>query len=84
MNNWEKMMFELTFLRHGESEGVQNKILQGHIDLPLTHKGRDQICTLANFWLKNGETFDKIISSPLKRAKETSEIIASCLNISDV
>lgn len=77
-------MFELTFLRHGESEGVQNNILQGHIDLPLTDKGRDQIRTLANFWLRNGQTFDSIITSPLKRAKETGEIVASCLHISEV
>jgi broad specificity phosphatase PhoE len=77
-------MFELTFLRHGESEGVQNNTLQGHIDLPLTDKGRDQIRTLAEFWRRNGQTFHAIITSPLKRAKETSEIVASCLNISEV
>ncbi|OQA15532.1 MAG: putative phosphoserine phosphatase 2 [Chloroflexi bacterium ADurb.Bin360] len=77
-------MFELTFLRHSESEGVQDNILQGHIDLPLTEKGRDQTRTLANYWLRNGQTFDSIITSPLKRARETSEIVASCLHISEV
>ncbi len=77
-------MFEFTFLRHGESEGVQNHILQGHIDLPLTDKGRYQIRLLADFWQRNGQTFDSIITSPLKRAKETGEIIASCLHISEV
>jgi broad specificity phosphatase PhoE len=84
VNDWEKMMIEFTFLRHGESEGVQNNILQGHIDLPLTDKGREQIANLANFWLSNRQTFHTIITSPLKRAKETSEIIASCLNIANV
>lgn len=77
-------MFEITFLRHGESEGVQNSILQGHIDLLLTDNGRDQIGALANYWLRTGQIFHYIITSPLKRAKETSEIIASCLNITNV
>lgn len=77
-------MCELTFLRHGESEGVQDNILQGHLDLQLTEKGRDQIRTLSSYWLKNGQTFDSIITSPLKRAKETGEIVASCLHISEV
>jgi broad specificity phosphatase PhoE len=74
-------MFELTLLRHGESVGVQSNKLQGHLDLPLTNKGREQIHTLANYWLNNRQTFQKIIYSPLKRAKETAEIIASVLNI---
>ena len=77
-------MVEVFFLRHGESEGVQNKKLQGHIDLPLTDKGREQIHTLANYWRRNFQSFDQIISSPLNRTKETSEIIASDLNISKV
>ena len=75
-------MCELTFLRHGESEGVQDNILQGHIDLQLTEKGRNQIRNLSNYWMRNGQTFDSIITSPLKRAKETGEIVASCLHIS--
>jgi len=77
-------MFQLTLLRHGESEGVQSNKLQGHLDLPLTNKGREQIRTLANYWLNNGQTFHKIIFSPLKRAKETAEIVASVLNIQTI
>lgn len=74
-------MFELTLLRHGESEGVQSKKLQGQLDLPLTNNGREQVHALANYWLKNGQTFQKIFCSPLKRAKETAKIVASVLNI---
>lgn len=77
-------MYELIFLRHGESLGVQNKTLQGHIDLPLTDNGRQQIRALANFWRSSGQTFSQIFASPLKRAKETSEIVASCLGIAPV
>jgi broad specificity phosphatase PhoE len=77
-------MFEVIFLRHGESVGVQNKVLQGHVDFPLTANGRTQIQTLADFWLKNQQTFDRVFTSPLKRARETSEIIASVLGIPEV
>jgi broad specificity phosphatase PhoE len=74
-------MVEVVLLRHGESEGVKNKTLQGHIDLPLTDLGRDQIRALAGYWNANHQTFHKIITSPLNRAKETGKIIASILGI---
>ncbi len=77
-------MTELTFLRHGESKGLQDNFLQGSIDTPLTDNGREQIQTLGKYWMEKRQTFDSIITSPLQRAKETSEIIASCLNISNV
>lgn len=77
-------MLELTFLRHGESEGVQDHKLQGHLDLPLTNKGKDQIHALANYWLNTGTAFDEIFVSPLKRTKETAEIVGSVLNIQAV
>lgn len=77
-------MIEIVLLRHGESEGVQNKTLQGHIDLPLTDSGRNHIKTLANYWSGTHQTFQKIITSPLKRARETGEIIASLLGVSDL
>lgn len=77
-------MTEFVFLRHGESEGVRNHTLQGHMDLPLTDHGRDQIRQLARYWLSTGQSFEKIITSPLKRAQETGDIIASSLHILNV
>jgi broad specificity phosphatase PhoE len=70
----------LVFLRHGESEGNARGYFQGQADFPLTEKGRSQSQALADFWKSNQTTFDTIISSPLMRARETAEIIASQLS----
>ena len=71
------------FLRHGESTGNAEKRHQGQADFPLTDLGIQQIKQLAAY-LKNSDLkFDQIISSPLTRAKQSAEIIATTLK-SDV
>ncbi len=77
-------MYEITFLRHGESEGVRDKILQGHLDLPLTENGRAGVRRLAQYWLQAGQTFDQVIASPLQRTQETARIVASTLKLPPV
>jgi broad specificity phosphatase PhoE len=75
-------MFEITFLRHGESTGVQKGILQGHLDYPLTAVGQKQVHQLASFWQQEKSVFDQILTSPLLRASETARIIADELALS--
>lgn len=72
-------MYKIYLLRHGESEGVQKNLLQGHKDFVLTDNGRKQIAALSQFWQQKPLSFDKIITSPLKRCNETAQIIASHL-----
>jgi 2,3-bisphosphoglycerate-dependent phosphoglycerate mutase len=67
--------FHITLLRHGESRGNAQGILQGQSDFPLTETGRKQVQALADRWQSDGQTFDRIISSPLARARETAEIL---------
>lgn len=74
-------MTEIFFLRHGESEGVRRRVLQGHADYPLTDAGRAQIRCLAEHWQASGRTFDRILSSPLRRTRETAAIVAAHLGI---
>lgn len=62
-------------VRHGETEWNVLGKLQGKQDIPLNEKGRKQ-ALLTKGELDNKE-IDLIISSPLKRAKETAEIINS-------
>jgi broad specificity phosphatase PhoE len=71
----------ITLLRHGESEGNLTRVLQGQSDYPLTPAGKDQARKLASVWKSENTTFDLIISSPLRRASQTAEIIASNLEI---
>jgi broad specificity phosphatase PhoE len=71
----------ITFLRHGESEGNSNGVLQGQSDYPLMFAGINQAHHLANFWKSADMDFNLIISSPLLRASQTAEIIATTLQV---
>jgi len=73
--------FSITLLRHGESVGNAESRWQGQSDFPLTDVGRAQARALAERWQKDGTKFDFLISSPLTRARETAEIVASALNL---
>ena len=73
--------FYITLLRHGESVGNAESRWQGQADFPLTNIGRAQTRKLAERWKKEKVKFDLVIASPLARAKETAEIIASALNL---
>ena len=76
----DKPVYTFVFLRHGESVGNAEARWQGQSDYVLTEKGRAQVRALAERWRSEDVKFDLIITSPLVRAKETAEIIASALN----
>jgi 2,3-bisphosphoglycerate-dependent phosphoglycerate mutase len=78
MENKNKI-FQVTLLRHGESVGNAESRWQGQADYPLTERGRKQAQALAERWKREKMKFDYVISSPLSRARETAEIIASKL-----
>lgn len=66
---------KIYFIRHGQTEANLNKVMAGHKDVELTEKGREQAYLTAEK-LKN-YTIDFMFVSPLKRARETAEIINS-------
>jgi uncharacterized phosphatase len=70
-------MKHLYFVRHGESIRNLQRIFAGQYDTPLTDRGRDQA-------RQAGErarhlAVNLIVSSPLSRALETAQIIASSI-----
>jgi len=75
----DKPVYNFVFLRHGESIGNAESRWQGQSDYALTERGRAQARALAERWKSEAAKFDLIVSSPLVRAKETAEIIASAL-----
>jgi len=66
---------ELLVVRHGQSEADIIKCHEGRADFPLTETGVKQALLLAE-WIKEKYPPDFILSSPLKRASQTAEIIA--------
>jgi broad specificity phosphatase PhoE len=74
--------YSFFFLRHGQSVGNERRIAQGQVDFPLTDVGRAQAARAAH-WLEDQE-IDLILSSSLRRAVETAEIVASHLELDGV
>jgi uncharacterized phosphatase len=62
-------------VRHGETDWNRQRRIQGSTDIPLNSVGREQ--ALATGRLLALRNWDAIITSPLLRARETAEIIAS-------
>jgi len=66
-------------VRHGETDYNKDKIVQGHLQVPLNDKGREQARHAAQmFKLKK---VDAVFSSDLIRASETAEIVAQEHNL---
>ncbi len=76
------IIYHITLLRHGESQGNFEGLHQGQADFPLTNRGREQVRALLERWTNESKEFDLVTSSPLARARETAEILAQGLDIS--
>lgn len=61
---------EIYIVRHGETEWNKDKLLQGSTDIPLSDEGR-RLAKESGKALAD-TPFDRIYSSPLKRAYETA------------
>jgi 2,3-bisphosphoglycerate-dependent phosphoglycerate mutase len=71
-----------TVIRHGETEWNLKGLHQGILDSPLTDKGREQACKLAELLQK--DSFDMFYSSDLGRAVQTAQIIAASIHLNIV
>lgn len=62
------------FVRHGESEANAARRFAGRTDSPLTERGRQQAQAVAEALAH--VHFDRIVSSPLSRCRDTALVIA--------
>lgn len=70
----------IILVRHGETQRHDEPVFMGQFDVSLDAEGREQ-CTLVGLELEHFDIdTDKIYTSDLKRAVESSEIIASLLH----
>lgn len=71
---------KIYFVRHGKDDGNYRG---GWSDMPIIEEGKEQVEKLANYLDKNRNEFmiEKIISSDLKRTKQTTEIINKKLKV---
>ncbi|MTA30323.1 MAG: histidine phosphatase family protein, partial [Actinobacteria bacterium] len=69
-------------LRHGQTDWNVDMRLQGVSDIPLNDYGREQANTAAE--VLSSSTWEMIVSSPLSRALETANIVASKLGFENV
>lgn len=69
----------VAFIRHGQTDWNREGLLQGSSDIPLNDTGRaqarDALMTLRS------RPWDVVVSSPLRRARETAAIIADGLGV---
>lgn len=69
----------LSLIRHGQTDWNAADRMQGTSDIPLNDVGREQARTAVE--VLRGSQWDVIVSSPLKRARETAQIIADGLDL---
>jgi 2,3-bisphosphoglycerate-dependent phosphoglycerate mutase len=72
---------KILFLRHGESVDDVEDRYGGWADFDLTNKGKNQVTESAKKISSLNEKFEIVLSSPLKRAFQSAEIIASHLDV---
>ncbi len=66
---------DIIFVRHGKTILNEKNVYVGSIDTDISENGVEEIKKLAK--LLHGIEFNKVFSSPLKRAIETTEIITN-------
>ncbi len=67
-------------LRHGQTEHSVERRFSGRNDLPLNATGQAQAKAAATWLAAHGE-FTAVVSSPLRRARETAEVAAAALGV---
>ncbi len=72
----------LLLLRHGESLGNVDRLIQGWLELPLTERGRRQAVLAAGRLAASGAV--ALYTSPLRRARETAAPVAAATGLAPI
>lgn len=77
---WGTSMKTVYFIRHGQSVMNTQGVWSGQTDTPLTDHGHKQAKKAGQLAKEQGLKFDLIISSPLQRAHNTAQHVATALD----
>lgn len=72
----------ICLIRHGETAWNAEGRYQGQVDIPLNELGQRQAALLAE--AMEGESWDRIVSSPLSRAHATAEAVADAVGLTEI
>ena len=75
---------KIVLVRHGQSEANRDRIIQGHMDFPLSDLGIKQAEEMAEYLAANNYSFHSVYSSDLSRAKTTADIICKKFQINQI
>ena len=84
------MITTIYLIRHGKTVGGEEKRYKGHLDVPLSEEGIEQVRGLAGYLRKindsdaTGARLSAVYCSDLVRALKSAEIIASPFGVSPV
>jgi phosphohistidine phosphatase len=72
---------EIFLLRHGQAVQRGTPGFEDDAARPLTPKGRKQLKRVTRAMVAMGLEFDLLLTSPLLRARETAEVVATVLKV---
>jgi phosphohistidine phosphatase len=73
----------LYLMRHGIAVAADQPGIESDSERPLTSKGTKRMRQAARGVRRLGVSFDKILTSPFVRARQTAEIVAESLGLED-
>ena len=68
-------MGKLILIRHGQTDMNKDQLYYGRLDVPINETGKEQAENTRKNLIELEIDYDKIYSSPMKRAYETAEIV---------
>lgn len=71
----------LILLRHGQTSWNLERRIQGQRDIPLNETGKLQMHRITEHFASRKIHFNRILTSPLLRAKQSAEICSKRLNV---
>lgn len=74
-------MMQIYLIRHGEAVALGERGIIEDAERPLTEFGQVQIGRLAHAFITKGHRVNRLLTSPLVRAKETADLLAPVWNL---